>query len=316
MKLDIDYVFECLDEERYNELIKYLDKVKEHDETQFSNQLVKVIVAMNRINTLNNYKYPEVEYKNSRRRSVSRFYEALRNKDFEEARFLVDDAIEYLDSQYRDYEELEIYKDILEYAIDVQKRAIKRSEDLARITELTEELEKYTKKNKTVKEEDFGWLLDTMEEIIDLSEANNRHSSKIRYATDIIYTILDFNDGVYRDRNYFGYVSEYPEETNAIDVVYKNLENGQYPSAYSTLKRYSMCAHREIKWMYKLYLMLLRYLKDILNAYEPVVITSDEETICNENIDFDRMFEDALEDDNIKDPELLANLVLVRTLNK
>ena len=315
MKIDSDYVLECLKTGDYQKAIKYLDYMNIHEDTRFGNQLVKIIATMNRINGFNKYEYPNEEYTMPKEKSVSRFYEALRHKDFIEASKLVDDAIDYLKSQYRDYEEMQVFKEVLVYAVDVQQRAILRANNIPRMSELTHEIEVYTRSTKEIKDEDLYWLLDRMDEIVYLSQEIDRDSNKMKFASEIIYTILDFSDGAYRDVDYFGDVTEYGEKNKILNRFYKQLMNGQYPSAFSTLKRYINSSNKKLDWTYKLYYMLLNRLNGILTAYKP---EDDKYIVHNqsEEIDYDKLYEDVLENKEEKDVDLLANLVLVRSLKK
>ena len=321
MKIDIEYVLKCLKQEKYEDAIKYLDNIKMHDETRLGNNLIRIIVTMNRINNYNKYEAPEVEYTNPRERSISRFFEALRVKDFIEANFLVDDCIEYLKSQYRDYEEMQIYKEVLAYAVEVQRRTIERSSAITRISELTHEIEVYTKSSREVRVNDLYWLIEDMEEIIDLSTSINRNSSRIQYAAGIINTILDFSDGVYRDKDYFGDVVKITDKKEVLNKLYAELESGQYPSAYSSVKKHITYTKNNADWIYKLYHMLLRYLMELLNEYVPKDHTTSKNSVYivhnqSEEIDYDKLYDDVLKNENEKDVDLLANLVLVRSMQK
>ena len=313
MKININYVLKCLKYEEYEYAIEYLDDVKKEDETRLGNQLLRIIVTMNRINNFNKYDYPIVDYKNPKEKSIARFFESLKYKDFKEASELVDNCIEYLKKNYRDYEEMNIYKQVLVYANEVQQRTLRRSNNLTRMSNLTHEIEVYTKNNNEVKFDDLFWLLDYMEQIMEISDEVERFSSKIQYASELINTIINLSDGVYRDKNYFGDVSNYSEDHNLLSKFYTQMTNGQYTSAFSTMKRYMHHSNRNRDWIYKLYYMLLNCLNRMLTAYKP----EDKNYIVhNQNIDYNDLFDKTLRDENINDPELLGNLALVRSLTK
>ena len=310
MRIDVDYVVECLKNEKYEEAIDYLDNIKLNHETRLGNQLLRMIVTMNRINKFNKYEYPKTNYENPKELPVARLYEALKFKDFKEANNIVDSAIEYLKERDRAYEEMEAYKKALVYANEVQQRTIKRSKDLTRMSDITHEIELYVRHNDVIKFESLEWLHKNINEIIQISESVNRPSTKMQYASELITTIVNFSDNVYRDENYFGNVCDYKGDHTRIDKMYTQLLNGQYPDAYNSLRKYIIDSNRKVEWIYKLYYMLLSYLKEVLNTYKKNC------HVDSNYIAYNQLFNDVLKDKKVNDPELLANLVLIKSLEK
>ena len=305
MKINVNYVIKCMKNKEYDNAVEYLDYVMEHDDTRLARQLVKIVASTSRIEKFTKYDYPECEYKNPREKFISRFYEALKYKDFKEASILADMCIDYFKEHDRDYDEMLAYKEILVYATDVQQQVCTKSNNITKLNSLTNALENYVRNTKEIQHDDLFELLDVIEEIIDLSYETGRSSNKMKYASEIIYTIIDFSDGVYRDKTYFGKEANYMDVYGNLNTLYAELEVGDYNSAYNSVKKY-LNTTKKVNWIYILYYRLLKHLHSIISTY------NRENSI--DAIDFTDMYNKTIKDKNINDADLLANLVLVRTL--
>lgn len=307
-KLAITEVLELIDQRDYSRILDEYKGIPLYNRDMSSDErfifnVVKILSTMERISKFKNYDYKEHEYDFKDHKCINRFYQELNNQNYDLALKDVDKCINYYDKKEDHVNSLyfSYYEKILYDANEVQQEAIRR----AKVTSKNREIYKMASKSQDINYSDLLTIYDYALNAISLKDENNSYGY-LKDIINIIDLIFQLDDGQKRDVNYFGTICSTENDPQI------QMKVGSYPQAYEKyLEIISDDPH--IGWRNYLTVKVLKYLYNLLSKKKEKL--KEDNSLLEIDYNWDEEFNKILKS-NETDPELIASVVLAKSLNK
>ncbi len=256
-KFNLGILKKLLSEENYDEIIHLL---KYSDNDRLNNIVSKLI------NKLSLYTKPNFIYKDKEQKPIiendyplENFFEAISNKNYQEAYKLTFSCIETLKKENKDIEEMQIYQLILEKLINVINKIKAEAPYKTRLKEINDIIFNPQVRN-ILKLKDLLNEKDELEEKLDFDDETTLYNEIALQIIDVINEASKNSSITSQSFSNFENNNE-----NLKEKLIETLKNGDYISAIKIYKKKDF--YQQIKYdKDKNYLLLYRELLNILNS--------------------------------------------------
>lgn len=325
MYINNKIVEKLIKEKKYDELLDLLHQYfSTHDHSnKFYFYILRMVEQMDYIKALRYYSRPKVVYEYDYNYSLKRFHEAIKYRDYEEAYYLSDGCIQYLNKTNQSTYQISIYQLVLEDLVKIQhekyEETNKKIQNKRKTERKTKSFDVLFKKLvdintsyvKNFNETAISELKEVIDNILEINKKEDFGCMQLNYMKEIISLIEQIKEYKVVDENYF-----YNLDKDQTDF-YNLLANGDYISAFEYIRQKNnkdkLSQNRNTLYT-NIFLKLLKYLNRQLknNKYKACDYRLTSE-IIKEQLEYEN-YEQCLDtyiNSNLKTDEEVISKVLI-----